>query len=114
MALPSEEQTRAKWLEIATLAEMLTERSGTENGFSISPGSPLSGDDRHCQPYHVSHAVKVSITSAVDHLHALCALVLRSGFLHLAAPATLARGALECASAAVWMASPRSSASNAH
>jgi hypothetical protein len=57
MTTPSEEQARVKWLEIAALAEKLAERSGTENGFSISPGSPFSGDDLHCQPYHVSHAV---------------------------------------------------------
>jgi hypothetical protein len=48
----------------------------------------------------------MNITSAADHLHATCALVLRTGFLHLAAPATLARGVLECASTAIWIASP--------
>lgn len=53
----------------------------------------------------MSHAVKMEITAAVDHLHALCVLVF-SGFLHLAAPATLARGALETASTAIWIMSP--------
>ena len=106
MVMPSEKQVRATWAKIASLAAKLAERSETENGFSISPRSPFAGDDCHCQPYHVSHAVKMSITAAIDHLHALCALVFQSGFLHLAAPAALARGALECASTAVWIASP--------
>lgn len=106
--MPSEEQAQAKWQEIAALAEKLVNRSGIEDGYSISPGSALAGDDARCQPYHASHAVKTNITAAVDHLHALCVLVLNSGFMHLAAPATVARGALECASTAVWIASPSS------
>ncbi|MET8847608.1 hypothetical protein [Amycolatopsis sp. NPDC004625] len=104
--MPTQEQTHAKWRQIATLAEILAERSGTSNGFAVAQGSPLAGDDVHCQPYHASHAVRTSITAAVDHLHALCALVVESGYLHLAAPATLARGVLECASTAIWIASP--------
>ncbi len=106
MTTPTPERTQAKWREIATLAEKLAERSGSNTGFVVAPGSPLAGDDLRCDPYHVSHAVQTSITSAIDHLHALCALVVQSGFLHLAAPATLARGVLECASTAVWIASP--------
>ncbi|WP_328442780.1 hypothetical protein [Amycolatopsis sp. NBC_00438] len=106
MTTPTAEQTQAKWREISAMAEKLAERSGANTGFLVEPGSPLAGDDLHCTPYHASHAVKTSITSAIDHLHALCALVLQSGFLHLAAPATLARGVLECASTAVWIASP--------
>jgi hypothetical protein len=92
--------------KIATLADKLISRSETAGGFRVAPGSAFAGDDRHCQPYHASHAAMMSITAAADHLHALCALVLQSGFLHLAAPATLARGVLESASAAVWIANP--------
>jgi len=106
MTTPTPEQTQAKWREITVLAEELAARSSAVDGFTIAPGSPLAGDDVHCDPYHASHAVKMSITSAIDHLHALCALVVHSGFLHLAAPATLARGVLECASTAIWIASP--------
>lgn len=102
----SDEQVRQKWSEIGVFAEELVDRTGTPNGFAVASGSAFAGDDRHCQPYHASHAVRMSITAAADHLHALCALVLKSGFLHLSAPATLARGALEAASAAVWITSP--------
>jgi len=106
MTPPSDEQIKAKWQEIASLAEKVTDRSGTQGGFSTSPGSPFAGDDASSAPYQVSHAAKVGITTAADHLHGLCALVLKSGFLHWASPASLARGALECAAAATWIASP--------
>jgi len=102
----SDEQAWAKWQEIGAMAERLSNRAGSEGGFTVSPGSPLAGDDAHCQPYHVSHAVTTNIISAIDHLHAMCALILRSGVLHAAAPATLARAILECASTAIWIAVP--------
>lgn len=96
MATPklSTAEVESAWGKIKILADDLVERSGRENGFSIEPGSPLAGDDKHSSPYQVSHAIKMSITAAVDHLHALSVLVCNSGFLHLAAPATLTRGAL--------------------
>ncbi|GLW90280.1 hypothetical protein [Actinokineospora globicatena] len=102
----NDQAAMAKWQEISVLASRLVERSGRENGFAIHPRSPLAGDDLHSSPYHVSHAVKINIASAVDHLHGLCALVTSAGVLHLAAPATLARGALECAATAIWIACP--------
>lgn len=104
--MPTDEQAQAKWLEIDKQATILMERAATEDGYRPAPKSPLAGDDSHSQPYQVSHALRMNIVSAVDHLHATCALVLRSGFLHLAAPATLARGVLECAATAIWIASP--------
>jgi hypothetical protein len=106
MSMPTDEQAQAKWLEIDKQATILMERSATEDGYRPAPKSPLAGDDSHSQPYQVSHALRMSIVSAADHLHAMCALVLRTGYLHLAAPATLARGVLECASTAIWIASP--------
>lgn len=106
MTMPSDEQAVAKFRDIEKLATELIERSETEDGYAIAPKSPLAGDDIHSQPYHVSHAVRMNLTLAADHLHATCALVLRTGFLHMAAPATLVRGVLECASTAIWIASP--------
>lgn len=106
MAMPTDEQAQAKWLEIDKQATILMERSATADGYSPAPRSPLASDDTHSQPYQVSHVLRMNIVSAADHLHAMCALVLRTGFLHLAAPATLARGVLECASTAIWIASP--------
>ncbi len=102
----SSPRAQAKWLEIEKLATKLIEHSETQDEYQPAPKSPLAGDDTHSQPYHVSHAVQMNITSAADHLHATCTLVLRTGFLHLAAPATLARSVLECASTAIWIASP--------
>jgi hypothetical protein len=103
----SEEQAQVKLREIANFADQLMERSGTPQGFTIEAKSPLAGDDSYTDPYQTSHAVKMSITYAADHLHGLCALVLNSGYLHLASPFTVARGALESASAAIWIASPQ-------
>jgi hypothetical protein len=103
----SDADVESAWNKIQTLADNLAEWLGREDGFSIEAGSPLTGDDKHSSPHHVSHAVRTEITAAVDHLHALSVLVCTSGFLHLAAPATLARGALETASTAIWIMSPR-------
>lgn len=105
--MPSDEQAQAKWQEIDAFATDLVERSATQGTYAVAPGSPFAGDDTHSKPYQVSHAVRMNLTAAADHLHATCALVLKTGLLHLSAPATLARGVLECASTAVWIASPK-------
>lgn len=102
----SDVEIELAWKKIKTLADHLIERSSRKNGFSIESGSPLDGDDKHSLPYQVSHVIRTEITAAVDHLHALSVLVLNSGFIHLAAPATVARGALETASAAIWIMGP--------
>jgi hypothetical protein len=65
-----------------------------------------NSDDKRTDPYHLSHAVRTCVTMATDHLHGICTLVLEARTVHLASPATLARGALECAAAATWMMHP--------
>jgi hypothetical protein len=102
----SDEQVQHQWQRIAARAHTLIERSGSPRGFAVASGSPLSGDDAAANPYRVSDAAQVCLVSAIDHLHALCALVLHSGYLHATAPFTLARGVLETAAAAVWMLCP--------
>jgi hypothetical protein len=50
------------------------------------PGSPLAGDDRAVNPYHVSHAAIREIGGALDHLHSLRMLVQEARALHTYAP----------------------------
>jgi hypothetical protein len=71
------------------------------------PGSPLAGDDRAVNPYHVSHAAIREIGGALDHLHSLRMLVQEARALHTYAPFTLNRVAIECSAIAVWLLAPR-------
>ncbi|MEV0811426.1 hypothetical protein [Micromonospora sp. NPDC050200] len=79
---------------------------------AVQPGSCLARDNELTHPHQVSHAAIQLIGNAVDHLHAM-----RSALwdyennrltLHTYAPFTLTRGALENASAAIWMLAPAS------
>lgn len=97
-----------KWVEIAPLIDVLMERMGRRDDFPVKPDSALAGDDRASSPYQVSHVVKACLSAAVDHLHAAKVLVHDCGLLHLAAPATLARGAIENAATGLWVLTPRS------
>lgn len=109
MAGLSDEQAQAALLKIDSYATKLVKRSESENGFALASNSELGLDDVRCRLYHVSHVVRTSLSAAVDHLHAMCVQVLRTGVLHLYAPASLARGALECASTAIWLVRPDAS-----
>jgi hypothetical protein len=102
----TDEQVRDQWQQVADTAAVFAERAGSAAGFASRAGSPLAGDDAASAPYQVSHVVQFMLTSAVDHLHGLCALVLKTGWLHIAAPASLARGVLESASTTIWILSP--------
>ncbi|MEV6909483.1 hypothetical protein [Amycolatopsis sp. NPDC051071] len=106
----NQDDRRAK-AQLATMAEraaVWADRRGSPGGFVVGAGSAMAGDDRGSEPFLVSHAIRASLGTAIDHLHALYALVLHSGFLHLHAPASVTRGALECASTAIWLAEPSS------
>lgn len=72
----------------------------------VQAGSRLAEDDRLTHPYDLSHSVAVSIGSSRDHLHALRTLIVDAHALHMAAPFTLARAALENAAQALWLTSP--------
>lgn len=71
-----------------------------------SPGSPLIADDGLLHPYELSHAVWHSLSHAVDHLNCLHALLKDAHVIHMYAPYSLIRSALENACAAVWMLQP--------
>jgi hypothetical protein len=73
-----------------------------------SPRSSLRGDDGKAHPYDLSHAVWHSLSHAVDHLGSLRALLGGAKVIHMYAPFTLVRGALENACAATWLLQPPS------
>lgn len=107
-ATVTDEEAAAKWAQIAPLIDRLMERAGTKGEFTHRPDSALAGDDKATDPYNTSHAFLQSLTSAIDHLHAAKSLVHGAGLLHLGAPATLARSAIENAATAWWILAPRS------
>jgi hypothetical protein len=102
----TEAEIEAKWLEISPLIDRMMERVGTESEFPVSAGSSLSGDDKESAPYQVSHCVRMCLTAGVDHLHAEKALIVDHHLLHIAAPFSLSRGALENFAAAFWILHP--------
>jgi hypothetical protein len=97
----------AKWQEIAPGIDKMTQRTADPNDFQISAGSSLAGDDKASRPYQVSHAARTCLVAGVDHLHAVKALLLDLHVLHIAAPFSLVRGALENLSAAFWILHPK-------
>src|SRR5688572_8074481 len=104
----TEEQAAAKWHEIAPLIDGLMRRTDNRDDFQVLAGSSLAGDDRATDPYQTSHVMRWCITAAADHLHAVKTLVVDAHVLHVAAPASLARVALENAATAVWVLGPTS------
>jgi hypothetical protein len=66
----------------------------------------MTADDTLLDPYHLSSAAWHALLYAVDHLHALRALLREVAWIHMFADFTLVRGALENAAAAVWMLQP--------
>lgn len=102
----SEDDVQRKWHEMAPLIERMMERVGTEDEFPVAVHSSLHGDDRAAAPYQVSHVLRMCLTAAVDHLHAVKVLVVDAGTLHIAAPSSLSRGALENLATAYWILGP--------
>lgn len=72
-------------------------------------GSVRAADDAALNPYQLSHAVRTATGSSLDHFLALQALV-AAGQIHMAAPFTLVRAALENASLALWLVAPNEQA----
>jgi len=103
------DEISAKWREISDIANTLIRRAGTRGELSIEPGSALAGDDRVLgNKYPLSTPYGNTLGASIDHLHAVTALVVGQQALHVAAPASLARGVLENAGTAFWLAHPRS------
>jgi hypothetical protein len=70
------------------------------------PHSSLRADDDRTRPHELSHAVWHLLSNAVDHLSCLRALLGDAKVIHMYAPFTLVRGALENACGAVWLLQP--------
>lgn len=77
------------------------------------PGSPLAGDDKKSDPFHMSHAVASAIRVAVEHADALRRLIegcrtCNPGQITFGLNSyySLLRGALENAARAVWLLAP--------
>lgn len=73
-------------------------------------GSPLGADDGRTHPFQTSHAVWHALSHAVDPLNCLRSVLRDAGAIHMYAPYSLIRAALENASAAAWMLHPASRA----
>ncbi len=72
----------------------------------VQPGSRTASDDARTSPYQLSHGVETALSHSLDHLHALRTLVKDAGTIHMVAPFTLMRAALENAAVAAWMLMP--------
>lgn len=102
----TEAQAWSKWQEVGGLIDALVARSDRSGEWVPQPGSSLAGDDRASDPYQVSHAVGQCLIAAIDHAHAVKSLVVEHQMLHIAAPASLARGFIESMATAFWILHP--------
>lgn len=90
-------------------------RASRRDWAATVPGSPLAGDDKKADPFHVSHAVASAIHVAVDHADTLRRLIEGCGTCNpgqmtfgLNSYYSLLRGGLENAARAVWLLAPDS------
>ncbi|UYM03452.1 hypothetical protein [Solicola gregarius] len=104
---PSIDDINNFWIDLHNSTQERHDRVNAVDGWAVPPLTALGRDDELTYPYQLSHAVHSCLVMGVDHVHALCTLVVDQGIMHVAAPATLARGAIEVASAGLWMLSPR-------
>jgi len=102
----SEEEARRRWPTVGTNIQALGARLDGLGPKRPMAGSLLDTDDEASDPYQVSHAAFSCLTVGGDHLRALESLVVGNRVLHLAATATLTRGALEALSAGYWILHP--------
>jgi hypothetical protein len=93
-----------KWQELAVDIERLNDRASNDaDAFPVFPQSSLASDDGASGPYRVSYVLHSCLNAGIDHLHALKSLILDAGVLHVAAPFSLTRGALENFATATWV-----------
>jgi hypothetical protein len=76
------------------------------SGPDPEPGSALASDSSLSPHHNVSHAAWSSFVQAVDHLHALQALIIEAHMLHTYAPFGLLRAGLDNAALSVWLLAP--------
>jgi hypothetical protein len=104
----SNSEVEDAWRRIARNTNRLMSQTSSPDTLRAETGSALAGDDKSSRAYEVSHAAGFNVTASIDHLHALCSLVLDAKVIHIAALATLARGSLETSATAIWVLHPAS------
>jgi hypothetical protein len=76
----------------------------------VQPGSAMRKDDAKTDPHQVSHLIHQSTNAAIDHLHCLRNSMRGNGpdslWVHVQAPFSLLRGAIENTSTAMWLMAP--------
>lgn len=72
----------------------------------VEPGSALAGDARKSPKLQVAHAAWRGISHSIDHLSTLRVLLVEAQALHVYAPMTLVRAAMENAATAFWLLEP--------
>jgi len=72
----------------------------------VAPGSALAADTAKSSMYDVGHVAWSGIAIAIDHLHALRALIVDAHQIHSHAPFSLIRGAIDNAAVSVWLLAP--------
>ncbi|MYS95597.1 MULTISPECIES: hypothetical protein [Streptomyces] len=83
------------------------QKATSEPSPAVEPGSSLSGDDAKVPTLRVSSAAYQCFTHAVDHLHAVQALLFEAKVIHSYAPYSLLRAAVEAAGEAIWLLEPQ-------
>jgi hypothetical protein len=72
----------------------------------VQAGSDLDADDQATDPVHLSHAAMSAMSHGHDHLHCLRTLMVEAESLHIYAPFSLLRSALENYATALWLLQP--------
>ena len=105
-----DERDRSHYLQLLSVLDILdgwlARIDPTANRPQPQRSSALGADDDLLNPYHLSHAAWHSLSHAIDHLHCLRSLLREAQVIHMYAPYSLVRAALENACAAVWMLQP--------
>jgi hypothetical protein len=101
--LPQSDSQRA-WASMhIDFAEIDRWQAAGSDAHTEAPGSLLNVVDGLTEPHQSSHLIGYLLHTAVDHLHALAMLMENAGTQHTFAPYTLVRGAIESASAVLWI-----------
>ena len=79
---------------------------------SVQRGSAMHADNAKTNPRQISHLIIQSTSAAIDHLHCLRNSMRGSGpdslWVHVQAPFSLLRDAIENTSTAMWLMAPAS------
>jgi hypothetical protein len=107
---PTEDEYRDSLFRLFDQIEVAQEQLAAGVFFpDVGRRSQLDDDNRKTHPLEMANALQTLIWVAIEHQHALAALVRKANFLHNAAPFTLARAAVESAAVAYWMLAPTDS-----